>query len=381
MTSSLPDPLSLWLQASTVPIDPVETDSVAAALIALWRHQERTLRCVAGALGHAQIAELAIELMLHPLRRQAELLQLAERPNPDQAVVLDTALRAWLAGQLSIAQLAVAEARQAVQRGATQSVWQLWVEAFERHQQRFLVSDKGRDCFARLCRAWGGLDLRDSVGPAATDRILSLPPRASADKKRKLVVLAAPGCPLLALAAIPGGLLDALADRLALSVYEWGGLHVAGSLAELEARCALLLQREAGDSAVLNLCPGLLQLPVAVGSVAVGDGLWLGGSRMSSAVGSTAVAELGLRCKVVAGELLAVLIEALYPDGAVAAWLAGESAMAQRRCCLNQLPAVSFALLQDMCFRSAAQSPSGHVAPASLDLLTLLADQELARQF
>lgn len=384
MTPSLPDPLSLWLRASAVPVDllhPAESDSVAGALIALWRYQERALRCVGEMLRHAQIAELAIELMLQPLRRQAELLQLAARPNPEQAAILDGALRTWLAAQLSLAQLAAAEARQAVQQGSELSVWPLWLQAFEQHQLRFLAAAEGRACFSGLCSAWGGLQLLEGSVSArsgsAADRIIRLPLRAAADKKRRVLVLAPPGCPLLALCAVSGGLLAALADRVSLSVYEWGGLEFASSVAEIEARCAQLLQREASDCTVLNLCPNLIQLPSTLASAEIGDVACLGASRVGNVLASGDWAGLGLCDDTVPGELLAVLIDALYPDWAVSSWLAGEPALELRRCCLDNLPTVSSALLQDMCVRSSDCCS----AVASVDLFALLADRDLAAGF
>lgn len=352
--ASLPDPLSVWIQASCASTEPVDAESLAASLNALWRNQEEMLKSLGAMVGQAQIAELAAEVMLRPLRRQAQLLEISPIPNPKQAAILATALQTWLALQLGLAQAA---AMDVAKQGQVPSVLHAWVEAFAQRQHRFLASDHGQQSFASLCRAWAGLHARREA-PAEP---LSATHLHSCGKPSgpPLLVLASPFCPLASFADIKGGLMAELAERFDVSVVAWGDLSSVRSPADLQR---LLAPSIAAFSArekaqVLDLTAGSLGLAADATVITVDvDGC---STRLQRLAAAFTPAQLGLQQdNVLPAELLAVLCDAVYPDWAVSAWLAGPelTALQTRRRWLESLPDVTAELLSS-CFLAEQPRP------------------------
>lgn len=356
MTDSLPDPLSLWLHASGVPSQAVDAESLAASMQALWSNQEELLRTLGVAFDRAQIAELAIELMLHPLIRQAQLLELAPIPNPKQAVLLGAALNSWLAAQLALAQAAAGDLHRAGWSEAGASILQAWVWAFAKRQVLFLENEKGQQLFANLSQAWAGLDIRSAgVDFASAEQrpahLVSFVQELAGDKPALLLV-APPWCPLASFDVSSCGLIKGLEKSFNLQVLDWGGLQQVQSTEVLREQAASALSVYGADHGTLVLDVTTTQLLPADSSleicrVAVRSEL----SRLQSVFEGQSIQQLGLARDFIPGELLAVLCDAIYPDWAVDAWLqneAGSSALQLRRAWLAAMPSVSGGLFRDL---------------------------------
>gem|GEM_PF-5475045 len=343
--STLPDPLTVWMHANRAPNEQVDADSLAASLIALWRNQEELVRSLGAMLGLPQIAELAVELMLLPLRRQAALLSLAPVPNPHQAGVLAGALGAWLVEQVAVAQAAAVD----VQRKDTshRSLLEHWVESFALRQVRYLATVEGQRCFANVCQAWAGLDAEVNPSQELRDTRLL---RTGETKNPPLLVLANATCPLAAFIGIEGGLIYELAKRFDLSVVAWGDILKLHSCDELSQSLVPLFAEydSRGGGAVLDLTAGATRLPRTdnpVYTIALDPSL----QRFSGIFAAFTIDQLGLQHDVLPAELLAVLCDVVYPDWAVSAWLADQDnlALETRRLWLDNLPSISGELLAD----------------------------------
>lgn len=359
MREQLPDPLTLWARASGVHAEVLDANSLAASLQLLWGHQEQLLRSLGRAFGQPQIAELAVEVMLQPLLRQARLLELAPVPNPRQAVLLGGALQAWLMAQLGLAQAAAVELQTARPAPQDNTILQAWVRAFSRRQARYLASAEGGACFARLCRGWVGLDIPQQAPPEASGPRLSPPPppsAAAAAAQPPLLLLAPPGC-AVTLDGEPSPLLAALEGSFAVSRLDWGALHgEPGQLARQRGRALVEdYLAQLPQARVLNLQPGwfvldrpaVVELPLAPLA-----------PRWRSVLARCDLAQLGLQRSYLPGELWAVLCDALYPDWAVEAWLEGEWALRLRRQWLARAPALSGEVLRQLCER--VERPPAH---------------------
>ena len=356
MTDSLPDPLSLWLHASGAPSEAVGAESLAASMQALWSNQEELLRTLGAAFDQAQIAELAIELMLRPLIRQAQLLELAPIPNPKQAVLLSAVLNSWLAAQVAIAQAAAGDLHKDGRPEADTSILQAWVWAFATRQAHFLQSDKGQQLFADLSQAWAGLDVRSvGVDLASAERrpsqLVSLV-QQPLGVKPALLLVAPPWCPLASFNADSCGLIKGLEKSFDLQVLDWGGLQYIQSTEGLR-------EQVAGAVAVYGARHGALVLDMTTAELLPADGsleichvaLRYKLGRFQSVLEGRSIQQLGLARDFIPGELLAVLCDAIYPDWAVESWLqseAGSSALQLRRAWLAAMPSVSGGLLCDL---------------------------------
>lgn len=382
MTDLLPDPLSLWLHASGAPSETVDTESLAASMQALWGNQEELLRTLGVAFNQAQIAELAIELMLRPLIRQAQLLELAPIPNPKQAVLLGAALNSWLAAQMVLAQAAAGDIQTTGWSEAGSSILQAWVCAFATRQVHFLESKKGQQLFANLSQAWAGLDIRSAdVDLASAEQrpaqLVSLAQEPAGDKPALLLV-APPWCPLVSFDASSCGLIKGLEKSFNLQVLDWGGLQQVQSAEELREQVAGALSVYGTQQGALVLDMSTAEL-LPVGSsleicrVAFRSEL----GRFRSVIEGQSVQRLGLARDFIPGELLAVLCDAIYPDWAVDAWLqseAGSSALRLRRVWLAAMPSVSGGLLCDLLSSevSTARQPANTGLAEGFESLTLL---------
>lgn len=354
MTDSLPDPLSLWLHASGVPSEAVDAESLAASMQALWSNQEELVRTLGVAFNQTDIAELAIELMLHPLIRQAQLLELAPRPNPEQAVLLGVALSRWLEAQVALAQSAAGDLQNTNWSEAGVSILQAWVCAFANRQATFLACEKGQQMLASLTQAWAGLNFRPaSIELAAADlrpaQLVSYVQEPASDKAT-LLVIAPPWCPLASFDAATCGLIKGLQKSFNLQVLDWGELQQVQSAAALREQVASVLSIYSGlgtlalDMTNTEFLPTDSSLEVHRLSLSSGLG------RLRPVFESQSLQQLGLSQDFVPGELIAVLCDAVFPDWAVDAWLQSEgggSALQLRRVWLDAMPSVSGSLLRD----------------------------------
>lgn len=382
MTESLPDPLSLWLHASGASSETVDAESLAASMQALWSNQEELLRTLGVAFNQAQIAELAIELMLRPLIRQAQLLELAPIPNPKQAILLSAALSGWLAAQMALAQAAAGDLQKDGWSEAGVSILQSWVWAFAKRQALFMESEKGQQLFANVSQAWAGLDIRsagvDLVSAEQRPTQLVSMVQKPTDGKPGLLLVAPPWCPLATFDATCCGLIKGLEKSFNLQVLDWGSLQQVQSAEELYEQVADALSVNGAQQGALVLDLSTAELLPMSSSLAVCRvALRSEPGCFRSTIEAQSMQQLGLERDFIPGELLAVLCDAIYPDWAVDAWLqseAGSAALQLRRAWLAALPSVSGGLLRDLAQREV--SGAGQITNAGLiegfESLTLL---------